>query len=164
MKVSQKVNSGNTAETEHIWSVKSQKVDSGNTGKLLPVILHKVNSDNTAKLPSDTSHKVDSDNERLLPVTSHKVDSDITDKLTCTSFNLWYLRYEYASNTTLKKLKAIKFTFDFTFCSICIQSKKIHNSINKKATKVTKKLEQIHSDLYDLLSESTEQFIYNFTF
>jgi len=53
----------------------------------------------------------------------------------------------HASTTTLRKLLYIKSTHDSTHCVICIRSKQIRKPFLPSTSKVSRKLERIHSNI-----------------
>lgn len=91
-------------------------------------------------------------------------DSTDTDSVTCTSSNLWHLRYGHALSITLQKLKRIRSTFDSSTCIPCIEAKKTRQPFLSSDFKVTDKLSQIHSDICSQYPESEGNSIYNLTF
>ena len=98
---------------------------------------------------------------RTVPPSSDSIDSN---PVTCSSPNLWHLRYGHASSTTLRKLKRIRSTFDSFTCIPCIEAKKTRQPFPSSDSKVTDKLSQIHSDICGQYPELEGNSIYNLTF
>jgi transposase InsO family protein len=67
--------------------------------------------------------------------------------LYCSPSQLWHLRFGHASTTTLHKLRYIKSSHDSTGCVICIRSKQRRKPFHPSESKVSHKLERIHSDI-----------------
>ena len=84
--------------------------------------------------------------------------------LYCTPNELWHLRFGHASTTRLRRLRYIKSNHDSTHCVICIrakQTRKPHTPVNSK---VTRKLERVHSDICGPFptSKGTSKYILTF--
>jgi transposase InsO family protein len=67
--------------------------------------------------------------------------------LYCSPSHLWHLRFGHASTTTLHKLRYIKSSHDSTRCVVCIRAKQRRKPFHPSETKVSHKLERIHSDI-----------------
>jgi hypothetical protein len=86
------------------------------------------------------------------------------DPLLCSPHDLWHLRFGHASTTTLRKHPYIKSSFDSTHCTICIRAKQARKPFHPSESKVTRKLERIHSDLCGPFPISKGKTIYVLTF
>jgi hypothetical protein len=76
-----------------------------------------------------------------LPYSRFISPSISTTPLSCTSQDLWHLRFGHASSTTLRKLRYIKSNFDSVHCITCIRAKKARKSFRPSKRKVSRKLE-----------------------
>src|SRR5271154_4608800 len=73
--------------------------------------------------------------------------------LYCSPNQLWHLRFGHASSTTLHKLPYIKSSHDSTRC-VCIRAKQTRKPFYPSASKVSHKLERIHSNICGLFATS----------
>src|SRR5271156_2073590 len=77
------------------------------------------------------------------PNSSH----ELSKPLYCSPNQLWHLRFGHASTTTLRKLPYIKSSHDSTRCVVCIRAKQSRKLFYHSESKVSRKLERIHSDI-----------------
>ena len=93
------------------------------------------------------------------PINAPKIEP-----LQCSPNDLWHLHFGHALTTTLRKLRYIKSNHDSTRCIICIRAKQTRKPFHPTESKVTCKLERIHSDLCGLFLTSKGNSIYILTF
>src|SRR5271155_429137 len=67
--------------------------------------------------------------------------------LYCSPNLLWHLCFGHASTTTLRKLLYIISSHDSTHCVVCIRAKQTRKPFHPSESKVSRKLERIHSDI-----------------
>jgi reverse transcriptase-like protein/integrase-like protein/Pol polyprotein/LTR polyprotein gag-polypeptide-like protein len=84
--------------------------------------------------------------------------------LYCTPKDLWHLRFGHASTTTLRNHPYIKSNHDSTHCVVCIRAKHVRQPFHPSNSKVTRKLERIHSDVCGPFPSSKGSSIYILTF
>ena len=109
------------------------------------------NAFNKWKSLDEVNHGTENENEN-----ENKDENCTPDNLTnlmqiipliCSPQDLWHLHFSHASTTTLCKHPYIKSNFDSTHCIICIQAKQTCKPFYPSESKITRKLEWIHSDL-----------------
>ena len=86
------------------------------------------------------------------------------EPLQCSPNNLWHLRFGHASTTILRKLPYIRSNHDSAHCIVCIRAKQTRKPFHPAESKVTRKLERIHSDLCGPFPTSKGNSIYIITF
>ena len=97
-------------------------------------------------------------------LTPSSSNSPSIQPLQCNPQNLWHLRFAHASSTMLRKHLYIKSNHDSTHCTIYIRAKQTRKPFHRSESKVTRKLERLHSDLCGPFPISKGKSVYILTF
>src|SRR5436305_6824472 len=90
--------------------------------------------------------------------------NQLIQPLSCTPQDLWHLRFGHPSTTTLRKHPYVRSTYDSTRCTPCIRAKQTRKPFLPAKSKVTRKLERLHSDLCGPFPTSKGNSVYVLTF
>jgi hypothetical protein len=109
-------------------------------------------------------HELDELDEPIRKRSRHQEPAKPNKPLKCTPEELWHLRLNHPSSSSLKKLRLIDSNYDSSNCRACTQAKQTKLPYRVHLPKTTRVLERIHSDLAGPFPDSKGNSKYVLTF